>query len=206
MTSMKGLALVALALACLACANAQRCDMPQEFEARVVRFDPDRRYYHNHTSQYRSYGAYAYDGVELRIWRREDITVGDSATDRVEVLELYKSQKAYVTNLTTGKCTSYNINFPFRHHDINPNARFVGYETLGNSEDSITLSQWVAVNQTYHGEPGAHVYQTFTQECVPVRDDVMVPDSGFHYEEFTDVTLGVQDPNIWIPPADCHSA
>merc|ERR1711964_310048 len=49
-------------------------------------------------------------------------------------------------------------------------------------------------------------FQTFTQDCVPVRDDRFSNATGFHYEEFSDVTLGFHDPNIFIPPTGCQSA
>ena len=79
-----------------------------------------------------------------------------------------------MTNVTTGDCTIYDIDFPFSPHDIRPDAQFLGYENLGAYPDYIQLSQWSVDNATYHGEPNAHIYQTFTEDCIPVRDDVFV--------------------------------
>jgi hypothetical protein len=31
----------------------------------------------------------------------------------------------------------------------------------------------------YHGQTGGHQYQTFTKDCVPVRDDFFTQATGF---------------------------
>lgn len=65
--------------------------------------------YHNQTSAYRTYAHYTYDGINLRKHRYEDATYGDSAEERLEVLELYSEGKAYVTNVQTRVCQIYNL-------------------------------------------------------------------------------------------------
>ena len=47
------------------------------------------------------------------------------------------------------------------------------------------------------------MYQTFTKECIPVRDDKFSNATGFHYEEFSDVTIGLSNPNIFNAPTNC---
>eukprot|EP00730_Choanoeca_flexa_P014710 TRINITY_DN6532_c0_g1_i1.p1 TRINITY_DN6532_c0_g1~~TRINITY_DN6532_c0_g1_i1.p1 ORF type:complete len:215 (+),score=40.10 TRINITY_DN6532_c0_g1_i1:99-647(+) len=179
--------------------------MPQQWEGRIVRFDPNERSYHNRSSEYRSYGRYAYDGVEQRKWIFEDVAYNSPAFQRFEILELYKEKLAYVTNITSGECTIFDIEHPFHPHDIEKDAKFTGYENLGAYPDYLQLSQWTTRNATYHGQPNAHVYQTFTvEDCAPVRSDVYVPATGFHYEEFSDVTKGVINPDVWIPRSDCR--
>ncbi|EGD74288.1 hypothetical protein PTSG_06297 [Salpingoeca rosetta] len=196
--------LAALALlGCTALASAQqKCKMPQQWEARSTRFDPNRRPYHQHSSEYRTWGRYAYDGVNKRKWMLDMVVRGDIDHKRFMVLELYEEQEAYVTDLDTQECRVYNLTIPFHRHDINDDAEFIGYEILGSGEDSIQLSQWFTPNATYHGERSTD-YQTFTMDCVPVRDDHYAAATGFHYEEFSDVTIGISDPNVFIPNPAC---
>eukprot|EP00043_Microstomoeca_roanoka_P029539 m.22209 g.22209 ORF g.22209 m.22209 type:complete len:208 (-) comp9268_c0_seq1:208-831(-) len=189
------------------CVSAQsRCEMPQEWEARTVRFDPNRRPYLNHSSDYRTWGRYAYDGIDLRKWMLDEVVLGGGDNPkRYMVLELYREQQVYVTDLSNYECKIYDLTHRFHRHDINPNATFIGNEILGFGQDQILLSQWFANDTTYHGEPSTD-YQTFTMNCVPVRDDHYTEETGFHYEEFSDVTLGISDPNIWIPSPSCKFA
>lgn len=88
---------------------------------------------------------------------------------------------------------------------IYPTANFTGYETYGNGASALTLSQWGTSNYTYRGT-SCNRYQTFTDHCVPVRDDKYTPGTGgfgFVYEEFSNVVLGIINPNVFIPPPNC---
>ena len=57
-------------------------DMPEQWEARRTAFDPNHRPYHNHTSDYRIYGRYSYDGVNLRKAHFDYASFGDEPTER----------------------------------------------------------------------------------------------------------------------------
>lgn len=87
-----------------------------------------QRSYHNHTSQYRVYSRYAYDGDNLRKHSFEYASFGDNPDERLEILELFKERKAYVTNLQTRACKVYNIpsSDSFLRHDIPDSAAFEG--------------------------------------------------------------------------------
>ena len=38
-----------------------------------------------------------------------------------------------------------------------------------------------------------------------MRDDKFSNNTGFHYEEFSDVTIGISDPNMFTPPTGCKA-
>ncbi|OZA43274.1 MAG: hypothetical protein B7X84_03595 [Alphaproteobacteria bacterium 17-39-52] len=114
--------------------------------------------------------------------------------------------QAYVTDIDSRTCYYYPINWPFVAHDIPADAVFEGYESIGSYPDYVTLSQWIIANASSPSGVG-HRYMTFTsQGCVPVRDDFFNNATGFSYMEFSDVTLGLHDPNIFVPPTGCKPA
>jgi len=196
------LALAVVALFAATAAAQTPCKMPQLWSASRFEFDPNQRRYHNHTSEFRIAGKYAYDGVNERKWMRDEVRTGDDPQQEYfEILEIHQEKKAYVTDLRTKDCKIYTITEPFHRHDIHDGARFEGYEIYGSYPDSLTLSQWFTPNATYRGT-SANFYQTFTDKCVPVRDDKFGDAFGFTYEEFSDVSIGA-NPNIWIPPSNC---
>jgi hypothetical protein len=199
------LKLYAVLAAVIAVAVAQRCNIPPQWEARLVAFDPNERRYHNHTSNYNIYAHYVYDQVNARKFRVEEASFGDSGFRRLAILELYQTRRAYVTDLQTRDCTIYNINEPFFSHEIPANAEFYGYEYLGSSPYAIELSTWGA-DVTYAGQTGRWYGTYTTDNCVPVRSDIFFNTTGFHFEEFTNVVLGIGDPNVFIPPAGCRPA
>ena len=144
--------------------------------------------------------------VSLLIPPQEEYRSGSQPANRFDILELHSIKQAYVTNLGTRTCHIHPITWPWVGHDIPAAANFEGYETIGAYPDFITLTQWVQTNATGRGGPG-HRYLTFTANgCVPVRDDFFSNATGFTYEEFSDVTLGLHDPNIFIPPQGCTPA
>lgn len=201
---------LAVVLAAVLLSEAQikpLCNMPQVFEGRVISFDPNQRSYHNRTSAFRAHARLSYDGQYKRRRIFEEYVTGTSPEQRFDILELYQVKKAYVTNLGTRKCTIHDITFDWHPLDIPTNATFEGFETLGSYPDSVTLSQWFVGNATGpRGSKGVR-YKTFTTVgCVPVRSDFMSNATGFTYEEFSDVTLGLHDPNIFIPPTGCTPA
>eukprot|EP00350_Pseudokeronopsis_sp_OXSARD2_P004482 CAMPEP_0170549502 /NCGR_PEP_ID=MMETSP0211-20121228/7652_1 /TAXON_ID=311385 /ORGANISM="Pseudokeronopsis sp., Strain OXSARD2" /LENGTH=193 /DNA_ID=CAMNT_0010855551 /DNA_START=10 /DNA_END=591 /DNA_ORIENTATION=- len=183
-----------------------KCHMPQQWEAYQVRFDPNERPYHNHTSAYRTRARYTYDGLGLRKRRVEEFQSG-GADNYYDIIELFNEKKAYVTDLKSKVCTIYEISAAdFHPHDIPSDAQFTGNEIIGSYPDQVELSQWFKPNASYYGGVSDQ-YLTFTVgNCVPVRDDRWNNATGFHYEEFSDVTVGLSDPNVFIPPSGCTPA
>jgi len=148
-----------------------------------------------------------YDGIQARKWHRDQIQTGDDPRRQYfEVLELSAAKKLYVTELRSRSCTIYNTDGTFYRHDIDPRANFTGYEYIGSSPAALELSQWETRNFPFR-DTIAHRYQTFTtSQCVPVRDDKYAQAFGFMYEEFSNVVLGIGDPNIFIPNPNCKPA
>ncbi len=55
------------------------------------------------------FGSYAYDGINDRKFTVEYASVGDQPGERLAILELYSTKRAYVTNLQTQKCLYYRM-------------------------------------------------------------------------------------------------
>lgn len=60
-----------------------------------------------------------------------------------------------------------------------------------------------ASNPTFFPFPSSPPPLPRSDGCIPVRSSVAYPDGRFMVEEFVDVTLGIHDPNIFIPPSNC---
>merc|ERR1711990_177909 len=163
----KSVCLCLFALVALAAAGGMRCKMPQQWEARRVSFDPNERYYHNHTSEYYDIGRYSYDGEGMRKRLLMDATFGNNPDIHLLILELYHEKNAYVLDLDTKKCKKFKITWEWHAHDIPLHAHFLGYETLGTWPSQLELAQFRSELD------GMFQFQTFTKDgCVPVRDDV----------------------------------
>ncbi len=78
--------------------------MPQVWEGRRIAFDPNERVYHNHSSEFRVFSRYSYDGINLRkrifvsSWPfsirvfkyfQEEVQFGSTPADRFDILELH---------------------------------------------------------------------------------------------------------------------
>jgi hypothetical protein len=72
---------------------------------------------------------------------QEEYIHDSDPAERFDILELYSTKQAFVTNLGTRECKIYQITRPFIAHDIPANAQFEGYETIGAYPDYVTLSQ-----------------------------------------------------------------
>ena len=91
-----------LVLVALASAQVRPlCSMPQVWEARRIEFDPNERVYHNHTSDFRSFARYAYDGTFQRKRIYEEVRFGTTPDQRFDILELHSVKLLYVTNIGT---------------------------------------------------------------------------------------------------------
>ena len=72
------------------------------------------------------YARYTYDGIGERKHIFELASFGDQPEERLEILELAKLGKVYVTNIDSRKCYVFNMNRPFHRHDIPTGASFEG--------------------------------------------------------------------------------
>lgn len=131
----------------------------------------------------------------------EIASVNDTNPELLDILELYDERVAYVVNVKDRTCQTVKLDIPFISHDIPRAAQFMAYESIGVAGAGGTvLSQWRFDDATSN----FHMYLTYTlreEDCVPVRFD-FVDDSGFHYNEFSDLEIGV-DPNVFRKPSIC---
>jgi hypothetical protein len=165
-----------------------------------VSFDPNHRVYHNRSSDYYVHAHFFYD-EELQAKRSiEFAEVANEAPVLFDILELFGEKVGYAINIREKTCKKFDIDYPFVPNTPPKFANFSGYATIGSSGiDGVDLAQYEARDE----ERGVALYQTYTaRDCIPVRNDFISDDTGFHYEQHSDVTLGV-DVNVFEPPADC---
>merc|ERR1719456_1018806 len=135
-----------------------RCNVPSQWEARRVAFDPNERRFHNHSSEYHVMGRYAYDAKNQRKARVDDGEWAHETQGVYFVLELHEEKVWFVENIKTKECECGPITWPFHSHSVPEAAKFVGYEIIGSGSDSLELSQWV-----WDDDMGHH-YMTVTKE------------------------------------------
>jgi hypothetical protein len=172
----------------------------QAWISNIVAFDPNHREFHNHTSDYFVHAHFFYDETIQAKRSIENAVVGDEKPALYDILELFTTKKAYVVDVATKTCKTYDIKYPFIPDTPPKFANFTGISTIGTAGiDGIDLNQYEAHDE----EHGVALYQTYTsRDCLPVRNDHFSEDTGFHYEQHSDVNLKV-DPTVFAVPAVC---
>ena len=195
-------ALAAVVAACLvAIVAAQipaRCASPREWEGRALVRDSRRGQF------VEVFSRYAYDETNMRKARYDDVEA-NRTTERYHVIELFREKKYYALNLRTRKCETGQLTEPFIPHSVVSNATYRGDYVVGSNaypDSSVEIEIW---HHTFTNSKGNKYYWDgqFTRTgCVPIITTVSGPDD-FWSESFVDVTLGLSDPNIFVPPSEC---
>jgi len=168
----------------------------------VVSFDPNHRVYRNESSDYYVHAHLAYD-EELQAKRSiEYAAVANDKPQLLDILELFGEKRAYVVDIRAKTCKAYEIDYPFVPSTPPRFANFTGYATIGTAGiDGVDLAQYEARDE----KRGVALYQSVTaRDCIPVRNDFFSEDTGFHYEQHTDVVLGIPDRTIFDVPEVCR--
>eukprot|EP00117_Sycon_ciliatum_P010879 scpid81382/ scgid12587/ Mammalian ependymin-related protein 1 len=195
-------------LAVVVAVAAQRpevCDSPAQWSANMVIFDPVEGH------EFAMDAKYYYDKTGLRKARIEQIDPGRNTTHRyVHVIELFAEHKAYYIDLGTRDCVERSLDRPgsldgFHPHDVPAEASFRGLFYIGSdavSDGHVEASAW----DYYYSDRGYFWHGTFTTHgCIPLRSDHFNHTTfGARFEEFFDVVPGISDPNVFVPPSNCH--
>ncbi|XP_065182962.1 ependymin-like [Sycon ciliatum] len=190
--------LVVAGFSALAASQAP-CESPGQWDAHFSMFDPAQghEFYVN--------GDYHYDKTGMRKARFERVNEGVNSTYRfVEVIDLYQEKKSYRIDVRTRECRVETIDYDFHAHDVPTGGRFRGLYYLGSSaeeEGSIELSawdfNWVTRGYFWDGSFTTH-------GCIPYHSNAFNGSTfGARFESFWDVTPGLRDPNVFIPPPQC---
>ena len=171
----------------------KRCISPATWEARVLRVDPSKAF--------DSLGKFSYDAPNMRTRFIEEV---DESQERsfYDELFLFKEKIGYRFNIREKTCVRFNLTEPFRAIEVPPEARSFGSLYIGSSAAEgagVLVDVWGG--QT---ERGRYSGSWTSVGCIPVNDAYVSTQTGVAIASFFDVTGGISDPNIFIPPAECQ--
>lgn len=185
-----------LVLAGVALAFAQvpkPCVSPDLWEARLLEIDPSKTFERR--------GKFSYDAVNNRTSIFEEIDIG-TQREFYHDIALFKEKILYRYNLRTKQCNNYTLNDTFRRIEVPPTAKLFGQFYIGSN-----VAEGAGILVSAFGgdtERGRYVGTWTAVGCAPVTDAYFSQRTGFVHWSFYDVTLGISDPNVFVPPAECR--
>ncbi|XP_041354560.1 mammalian ependymin-related protein 1-like [Gigantopelta aegis] len=169
------------------------CESPKQFEGRQATFDHQRK------SQI--FARFAYDDIEKR-FREIEIEQFGKQHAFYDTLYLHNVGLEYKLDLRTRKCNVTAITSPFRPFAIPPDAKFKGavvYGAAGIPNQHVNLNR-------FEGEMGELQFEMFhtSPNCIPVQVSFFKNSTRVvKHRQFYDVSVGISDPEAFIPPKDC---
>ncbi|XP_076816802.1 mammalian ependymin-related protein 1-like [Clavelina lepadiformis] len=183
-------------------AQEHRCVAPTYFQARLLAYDHETGYYRD--------GRFSYDAASQRVRMIE--RVNENATrPQVDELFLHHENKAYRVDLKTRKCNVSTIDRPFRLVEVPEQSQYIGESSIGSLEvpgAGVLLSTWF--HMTHDTEVVGNLTTSFTkEECIPYSEtfhgyQVKSKQHLSFHRKFFDVTIGLDDPNIFDVPYECR--
>ncbi|CAH1261897.1 EPDR1 [Branchiostoma lanceolatum] len=190
--------LLLFAAVCLAVAHSQilqPCSPPPLWEARISRIDP--------VKQFSERAKVSYDGANKRVRRIEEVNLLQDK-EFFDVLYLHNTEPGteYRLNLKSKECEKKELTEPWRPFEVPPNATFLGESYIGTGAvpgAGVLTELW---ERTF--ESGDKFFGAYTVEgCIPIQDEFYSNRTGLVTTLFFDVTGGISDPNVFIPPREC---
>merc|ERR1711922_58787 len=183
--------------ALVAAAAAQQpkpCQTPPQwqgkFERRADKFN------------FTKYAEISYDETNKRVREMEFLIDGANKT-AYDVLYLHNVNEEYRIDLKTKNCTKHPLSRPFIPFGMPDGARYVGAANVGPvniPDEHATVIIFEGVDE----EEKARFSGTVTSpDCVPVQSTYVSNRTGFVHTTFFDITGGIPDPTVFIPPANC---
>eukprot|EP00039_Didymoeca_costata_P018374 m.333192 g.333192 ORF g.333192 m.333192 type:complete len:221 (+) comp17091_c0_seq1:88-750(+) len=183
--------------------NAQvlRCSTPKEWEGRAIVY--------NFMSNQRSTVMVHYDANNLRVAELDIVNAGMPGQKFYERILDYKEKVSYtITKSANRSCIKRAIppQATFRAFGPPANSVFLQQIEIGSYEENFYANEY-SLSPTQH--PNQYVYLgTFTSnKCIPVYEinDRNASDiRGSTHAQYYDITLGISNPNVFIPPKNCE--
>jgi len=185
--------IVALCIVALATAAPTPCRAPEVFEAHV--FQSDWKEFEFVRAKL------SYDASNERVSIFEEIDDKDHRSFHHHI-DLFRERKRFSINLKTNECKTSELKHRFRHFGVPHDAKFHGESEIGSDavrNAGVLVHLWSAVL-----EEGSHWFGSVTaHDCMPVNERVNTTSFGIVHTEFYDITLGLSDHGIFIPPKEC---
>ncbi|KAL5009386.1 hypothetical protein ScPMuIL_014967 [Solemya velum] len=147
------------------------------------------------------YGMAFYDATNTRVRIVEEVKEG-SSDNFYDKLDLFNIQRRYVVNLKTRVCNTTSLTRPFRPFAVPFDARFetqANLGVIGNQQEEVTVQNFSG-NTT---DGGRYLIGVSSPDCLPIYDFYNSNSTGFVRTNFFDLTMGIVDPSIFIPPREC---
>merc|ERR1712154_159885 len=188
-------AVVLCALVAVAAAQQPKpCQTPPQwqgkFERRADKFNATQ------------YAEITYDETNKRVREIEKLIEGSNKT-AYDILYLHNVNEEYRIDLKTKNCTKHPLSRPFIPFGMPDGAHYVGAANVGPvniPDEHATVIIFDGVDE----EEKARFSGTVTApDCVPVTSMFVSNRTGFMHTMFFDITGGIPDPTVFIPPSNC---
>ncbi|KAJ8309365.1 hypothetical protein KUTeg_014239 [Tegillarca granosa] len=144
-----------------------------------------------------------YDETQRRMFQSEERDYSTGQTQYIDKLKLYNENIEYRVDRRTRDCNVTVLNGPFRPYGVHPLAVFDHAFTIGAvgvSGEFMTLNHFFG-----KFEDGTTFDGTVSSpDCIPVELDYNGT-WGFEHMTFYDLTLGIVDPMVFLPPSNCKN-
>ncbi|XP_035657336.1 mammalian ependymin-related protein 1-like [Branchiostoma floridae] len=190
--------LLLFAAVCVAVTYSQvlePCMAPDLWEARVSRIDPEKRFSER--------ARMSYDATNRRVRRIEEVNLLEDK-EFYDVLYIHNTEPGteYRLNLKTKECQKREMSNAWRPFQVPPNSTFLGESYIGTGAvpgAGVLTELW---SNTF--EDGDKYFGVYTVEgCIPIQEEFYSNRTGLVSTFFFDVTAGISDPNVFIPPREC---
>merc|ERR1711879_1060533 len=106
-------------------------------------------------------------------------------------------------DLKNKNCTVGSLTRPFRPFGIPPEANYTGSANVGPvniPDEHATIVLFEGRNE----REGFYFYGEVTApDCIPVANGFYSNKTGYEHTDFFDITGGIPDPTVFIPPQGC---
>ncbi|CAH1261900.1 EPDR1 [Branchiostoma lanceolatum] len=187
-----------LILVCVAVAYSQvlePCSPPPLWEARISRLNAARGFSER--------ARLSYDATNRRVRGVAEVNIHEDK-EYFDVLRLYNTEPGteYRLNMKTKECEKRELTDVWRPFGVPPNSTFLGEDYIGTGGlpgAGVLVSLW-----SNEFEDGDKYFGIFTVEaCLPFQEEHYSNRTGLESTTFFDVTGGISDPNVFIPPREC---
>merc|ERR1711879_488789 len=175
------------------------CNAPPQWQGKLERRDDSK----NFTEK----AMISYDLTNKRVREIEMIEEGSNKTF-YERLYLHSVDKYYKIDLKTKNCTVGQIERPFPVAGIPPNANYRGTGVIGpynEPNEHVTVMSFDGEDTGRDGEKIKYFTEVTVPDCVPVTSGMYTDKIGFVKTFYFDITAGIADPMVFIPPSNCKA-
>eukprot|EP00058_Branchiostoma_floridae_P011362 XP_002596850.1 hypothetical protein BRAFLDRAFT_99749 [Branchiostoma floridae] len=168
---------------------------PSLWEARISRVDPEKRFSER--------ARISYDATNRRIRIIEEVNIL-VAREYYDVLFIHNTEPGteYRLNLKTKECQKRDIVDAWRPFQVPPNSTFLGESYIGTGSiqgAGVQTQLWENVFENEDKYFGVYT----AVGCIPIQEEFYSRRTGLVTTTFFDVTGGISDPNVFIPPREC---